>query len=360
MKNILFYIPSFAGGGAERVASVMLNHWHNVERYNIKVVNTVDESKDLFKIDPGIARYNLSFNYNVNGFKKILEKCKRFYKLRSSIKNNESEIVITFLTYPSILLLISSIGLNKKVICCEHNNYYAVDKKLIRVLRNILFYFFAHKITVLTHEDIYNYPKLLQGKIIVLPNPLGIDGRVHTLEKHDDKLVRLLFVGRLTRQKGIDRLCRIIQSLDSHNWILNVCGDGELRPELESFIKNNNFQSKIFLRGNVENIADFYKSSDLLVMTSYWEGLPMVLAEAMSFGVPAIGFDCPTGPKKFITSYKTGYLVDNGNESHFATKLDEFISNKKVLKSYYTECLLVSSFYSIDNIQKVWLKILCE
>lgn len=358
MKKILFYIPSFANGGAERVASVLLNYWSELDKYEITVINTLPEENDFFEVDSAIARLFLKFNYNLSGVKFFFEKFYRIYLLRKLLKSRDEGNIVSFMSSPSILLLISSIGLKKKIVCCEHTNYFLYGNKFTRQIRNFLYYFFAKRITLLTERDVKNYPKYLHSKITVLPNPLGVDGLKgnfrHSKIKNNN-IINLLFVGRLVAIKGIDRLCSILKELkELHNWQLTVCGDGVLRCDLENFIKVNKLSDRVFLKGSVKNIEDYYLNADLLVMTSISEGLPMVIAEAMSFGVPVIAFDCPTGPREFIGHNINGLLVKDGDIDGYIKELKYVINNPENLIILSERASSSVDNYSLSNIDKTW------
>src|SRR5699024_3707354 len=108
------------------------------------------------------------------------------------------------------------------------------------------------------------YPFYLRSKTTVLPNPLGIEGFKSKKNIINYKQIELLFVGRLTKVKGIERLCKIINNTQTQNWHLTICGDGELKEYVESFVKTNNLTDKVTIMGAVRNIEDFYSTADLL------------------------------------------------------------------------------------------------
>ncbi|WP_193039078.1 glycosyltransferase [Pseudoalteromonas nigrifaciens] len=363
MKKILVYIPSFEGGGAERVAAVLTKHWRENFQYQVLVINTLPAETDFYKIDKDMPRRILKFNYSAKGLEYIYEKFTRVFLLREALKESKCKTVISFMSSPSVLMLISSIGLNKSIICCEHTNYYGYGNKFTRFFRNMLYLIFARKVTVLTTRDIKHYPTLLRKKLIVLPNPLGVDGFRLCQDAEESlpkmkKVIRLLFVGRLTKVKGIGRLCSILENLKADNWHLTICGDGEEKKILEEFIIINNLTSKVDLVGPVVNIHEYYLNADLLIMTSLREGLPMVIAEAMSFNLPVIAFDCPTGPREFIRDGLNGLLVSDGDINAYIKKLDFLISNPTVLYKMSLNTKSTISSYKITEVNKVWSKLI--
>jgi len=101
--------------------------------------------------------------------------------------------------------------------------------------------------------------------------------------------VRLLFVGRLSRVKGIDGLLEAMTRLRGKAY-LTIVGDGEERPALEKRIEEKQLEGTVCLAGSCtpEEVQTYYSSSDILVMNSSVEGKPMVILEAMSHGLPVL------------------------------------------------------------------------
>lgn len=326
-KKMLLYIPSFSAGGAERVASVLVNRWAKSDEYDLLVVNTTPKEGDFFVVDGSVKREFLHFDYSKGGLGGISERVRRVLLLRRCLRRNADRVVVSFLAEPSLLVLVAAIGLRNRIICCEHTNYFGLTGGFRRFLRNVLYWWVADGVTVLTERDIQNYPSTIRKKISVLENPIGVEPEyeVDLSMAPSGGDVRLLFVGRLVQSKGIDRLCQVISRLKSDNWTLDVCGDGVWRSYLKRFVDENGLQHKIFLHGNVARMERFYERSDVLLMTSYWEGLPMVIPEAMAFGVPVVAFDCPTGPRELIKSEANGFLVKDGDIPEFVERLDEII-----------------------------------
>ena len=102
------------------------------------------------------------------------------------------------------------------------------------------------------------------------------------------------------------------KSLDSHNddnltqWKLIIVGDGVLKKEIESKIKELNLQDSIILKPFTKQIEKEYLNASIYAMSSHWEGFGMVLAEASSYGLPCVAFDVKTGPSDIITHNQSG------------------------------------------------------
>lgn len=121
------------------------------------------------------------------------------------------------------------------------------------------------------------------GKIHTINNPLTIE-RPQNLDL-SSKNKEILFVGRLTGQKGVDYLLDIwkLFANEENSWILKIVGDGPMKQDMEERILKENIPN-VILEGNQRNVSNYYKQSAIVCMTSRFEGWPLVLAEGMSYG----------------------------------------------------------------------------
>ncbi len=364
MKEILFYIPNFSTGGAERVASVLLEYWGKTGQLKVKVVNAAPPETDFYNINGHFERVFLDYDYSEKSLLgSLVENYRRLKKLRRVLKEYQGDTIVSFMVGPSLLLLSAALGTRKKIICCEHSNYYNLTSLFQRTLRLVLYATRANLVTVLTDRDIESFPFYLRKKLCVLANPLGTSdknrsiGRTPRREVEKEK-VTLLFVGSLKHEKGIDRLCEVINKIDHPNWILHVCGDGPHREILQTFVNQKGYQNNVFLHGKILDIEDFYMTSDILMVTSRSEGLPMVIAEAMSFYLPVIAFDCPTGPREFLTNNRNGILVADGDIETYGRELNALMSNPKEGRRLGEAAKKESEKYHVENIAGAWDEIL--
>ncbi len=133
--------------------------------------------------------------------------------------------------------------------------------------------------------------------------------------------------GRLARQKGYDRLLRAWQQVrEVHpEWRLRIFGEGPHRPRLEAMIERLDIAASVELAGFTDRLPDELARGSFFVLSSRFEGLPMVLLEAMSCGLPAVSFDCPTGPRELVTSGVNGLLVPPDDVPALADAIVEMI-----------------------------------
>lgn len=118
----------------------------------------------------------------------------------------------------------------------------------------------------------------------------------------EEDTFKFINLGRLTRQKGQWFLIRSFRQVVNQypDARLIILGEGDLRNDLEALIDRLGLNQNVFLLGDQENVFPFLKSSDCFISTSLWEGLPMVLIEALSMNLPIISTDCKTGPREIL------------------------------------------------------------
>ena len=161
----------------------------------------------------------------------------------------------------------------------------------------------------------------------------------------------------MTYQKGFDILIDIWSEIESRddNWQLWIVGDGELYHQLRLNIEENGL-TRVKLLGERQDIEKLLYSSSLYLMTSRFEGLPMVLLEAASVGVPIVSFDCETGPSEIVKD--NGYLIPMGNRQQFINKTLEIMNNDAERLRLGVNSSGVLSNFNKDEIVMSWISLL--
>ena len=166
----------------------------------------------------------------------------------------------------------------------------------------------------------------------------------------------LIAVGRLSYQKGFDRLIQAFSTLASRfpEWNLTILGEGDCRQILEQQIAELGLEQRVSMPGVVGNLGDWYTEADLYVMTSLFEGFPNALGEAMSYGLPVISVDCDTGPRDIIRHQVDGLLVPQ-NDHHALVETLKMLMGDKMLRQQYAErSVEIRERLSIENISSLW------
>ncbi len=164
------------------------------------------------------------------------------------------------------------------------------------------------------------------SKIVSIYNPMSLPKTVSSHEKE------IIYVGRLSGpDKRVDRLLRIWQKAGpSHpDWKLTIVGDG---PQMDSLIALGHELGlqRIAFAGHTAAPERYYSRASVLCLTSEYEGWPLVLAEAMAYGVKCIAFDCSAGVHELLADGR-GVLITPGGEEKYATELSRMISGEPAL-----------------------------
>ena len=339
MKRILFIIHSLNNkGGSERVAIELANLLS--EFYNIEILCKVG-SEISYSLDNRVK-----VTYAKGNGLKLLFAFKRYIKI-----NNYDFILVHSMTKLTLGLLLCGVR-HKNFNSLEHTSFFNT-KNIIQLFFKKILYKYIRSIIVLTNNDKLEYDKF-HSNVIVIKNPSPFP-----IEKHNDTNSKILAVGSLVCGKGFDRLVQAWSLIekDSDDYILEIYGEGIERIKLEQMIKKLKLK-KIFLKGQIDNIENIYKNASFFVMSSHFEGLPMVLIEAQTFGLPIVSFDCPFGPSEIIENNYDGYLVENGNIQELANKILYLIKNKKTLNMFSQNAIKSATKFQKEKIVLEWKKII--
>lgn len=248
----------------------------------------------------------------------ISDQFKRALKVRELYRQINPDITICFQAGPYMAIRTYLLGTKNLIVPAERNSPSRFDfkKSSVSKLATTMFYLSAKKIFIQFDDYKFRYSKLLRKKFIYLPNPVNKPkGTQFTQARHSKKM--LLCVGRLSYQKNQQILIRAFSSIEAEfpNWELVLVGEGEEYKKCTALISELKLHEKIILLQPVKNIHKYYQLADLFVLPSRWEGFPNALAEALSYGLPSIGFEGCDGVNQLIRDeYNNGWLA-KGNDN---------------------------------------------
>ena len=340
--KILFIISSLGSGGAERVLSTLANYWSDKNRWEIVILTVF--SNQFYPIDKEIKKICLE-DKKIKRFKPFLS----IYHIRRYIKEENPDIIISFMTQVSVYTIISSIGLKIPVIISERTPFDVLKDKKKRVVRNIV-YPFADGMVLLSNRDYDNY-KMVKNKKVIF-NPINIASFKEV--SFDKKKRQIIAVGRLIKLKGFDLLIKALSQIDLANWHCIILGEGEERENLTNLIKAKGLEDKVFLLGRKDNIYNYYKYASIFVLSSRHEGFPNALVEAMGHGCASVAFDCQTGPAEIIENKKNGYLVKAEDINELSKKIAYLIKEENIRKEFFQEALKIKTRLDIKKISQEW------
>lgn len=201
--------------------------------------------------------------------------------------------------------------------------------------------------------------KNVHTKCIAIPNFLSDMPEDMNIQRKR----QVLAVGRLHAVKGFERLINIWREFNPKDGtVLKIIGGGQERDSLQSLIDKYHLQNTVIMTGELshETVMEEMRQSMCYVMTSYSEGFPFVLIEAMAEGLPAVAYDVRVGPRAIIQDGISGFLIPDENEEMFIDKLRSLCQDDKLREQASVNAIKRSKDFSEDNVMEQWLSILKE
>jgi glycosyltransferase involved in cell wall biosynthesis len=168
--------------------------------------------------------------------------------------------------------------------------------------------------------------------------------------------------GRFTSQKGFERLVDAwIPLATSHpEWQLRIFGDGPQWDMLQDRVAKSGVGSRILLGGVTNQLEQELEGASIYAMSSRFEGLPMVLLEALSKGVPPVSFDCPEGPRQLIDDNVNGRLVPEGDVAALTAALRDLMDDRDLRVRLGARALETSRAYDAEAVTDRWEELAAE
>ncbi len=211
-------------------------------------------------------------------------------------------------------------------------------------------------VTVLTEVSLADYRAALSDspvEVVRIPNALPAPSGTSRAGSPSNVV---LAAGRLTKQKGFDLLIRAYEPLAAEHpdWTLRIFGSGAKRDALRKMIGDRGLGDRIELRGRTTDLTGEMADAAVYALPSRYEGLPMVVIEAMGAGLPVVAFDCPTGPAEMITDGHDGLLVPAGDVSGFTAGVRKLIEDAELRRKMGEQALDTARAYDPVAIGARW------
>ncbi|MDM1384251.1 glycosyltransferase family 4 protein [Myroides marinus] len=374
--KILYLIPSLENsGGMERILVSKVNYLIDLN-YEVSIITTEQENSNSFfklnnnvKVVPLKLFFNQYFSNNLFSkyfnTKRVLKKYKNLVELY--VEENNIDICVS-LGGKELEFFYKLNGKCKKI-CEMHFSLNVRQEFLSSRKKGLLWKFIGSyrtkqlikqtqtldSLVVLTNSDRDKWRKTHKN-INQIYNFSSFSGnKISNLRSK-----RLLAVGRLDPQKGFDLLIQSIALIPKYileNWSIDIYGSGNNESVLNDMIKEYDLCEYIHLKGVTNDVENEVFNSSGVLLSSRYEGFPMVLVESLSCGVPIIAFDCPTGPNEIIKNDDCGFLVEYLNIQRFAQAIIRLITEDYNRGIKGQIALEKSSMYSKDTIMSQWIEL---
>ena len=342
--KILFVIRGLHDqGGIERVTSVIASELSK-RGYQTGIV-CLQQGKPFFPL-----RSEVKLHYLKKG------RALRISRLRQLYRVEKPDVVVFLGSHRLFMNAPAAKGLRS--ITWEHFNSNINWHPLHKLSRKIAVRT-SQRIVTLTQRDADNYKRLFGAtNAICIPNPITIND----IEPSPLTEKRVLAVGRLAGQKGFDMMLDAwAKTTERRNgWQLRIVGSGSHLRQLERQISELGIGDSVEIIPATKDIKAQYRQASVMAMSSRYEGLPLVLIEAMAAGLPIVSFDCDTGPAEIVEDGKTGILVPPTDTDKLAQALDKMMSDEAMRRAFAQESLVSVKRFAVDNIVARWEKLLAE
>ncbi|MHA1781859.1 MAG: glycosyltransferase [Promethearchaeota archaeon] len=367
-KKILMIIPSIErGGGVERVVSELSKRFSTI--FEIAILTFI-QSTDEYSHEGVLFSLSEKQHYLRKYFNFLI----RLWRIYQVIKKFSPDLILSFMeltNFYSILTkkifrlkipLVISTHCNPRIVYDTELRYFKILIRFLyplKVVNKIITISKELKIILITDFQIP------MNKITTIYN--GIDlKRINELKKEkiskhaeifeDNNKIKFLTIGRLEELKGHFNLILAFKKTIEQvpNSFLIIIGKGSLRSHLERQIKNLNLHRQVLLMGQINNPFKYLNKADIFILSSYYEGLPMVLLEALACELPVISTNCPTGPREILNEGKYGILVNIGDIEGLAEKMIQLAMNEELRNNMRMFSLKRAKFFDYNRIEKKW------
>uniref|UniRef100_UPI0040487377 glycosyltransferase family 4 protein n=1 Tax=Mariniflexile sp. TaxID=1979402 RepID=UPI0040487377 len=360
-------------GGTEKVLSNKANYF--VDKLNYKIHIITEDQRDLplgYNFDERIIFHDIAISkFNKKNTIKGLTFINNILKLRklysNLIKTIKPDVIVVcergYLDYVIPYI-------NKEIPKIREFHFSKEAVKVHASLMRPWFKRIKHELlysVIFNSFNKYDYLALLTKRdkinggyktnLEVIPNMIS-----ESLPKKSANLSnkRVISVGSMyDKRKRFDVQIKLWKEVVKYypDWVLDIYGDGAEKKNLEKLILELHLSNNVILHGNSNTMHEHYLDSSIFIFTSMAEGLPMVLIEALSYGIPIVSFDCPTGPSDIITNNQDGFIIPQGNIKMLKEKLFILIKDEELRSNMGKKARKNAERFTPFEISKLWINL---
>lgn len=352
-RHIAMLISSLNKGGSERVLVNLAEYFYS-KGYRVTVV-TQYKTENEYEISHGIRRIFSEITEEEIGKGRISNFLKRFCKLRNIWKQEKPDLILSFIGKNNMMAVMTSRFLHIPVVVSVRGEpaqeYYS---PLLKTSANLLFCR-ADGVVFPVEKSADFFSRPVRKKAVCLKNSLNPVFLRKPYEGEREK--RIVAVGRVDANKNHEMIIRAFEGLAEKypDYRLVIYGEGELRLSLLEMAEEMGLKDRVLMPGSIADVADAIYKASIFVLSSYSEGMPNTLIEAMALGIPSVSTDCPCGgPAELIRNGENGYLVEPGDWKNLQVILQKLIDEPERAKKMGKKASKIQEELNPDVINKMW------
>lgn len=360
--RILALISTMGPGGAERAMARLteaLAERHEVSLMTWEPANTppfYDLSPSVRLVQGGLL--------GGGGWTRIKRILARFVVIHREVKRWKPDVVLSFIDMMNITTVISCLGTKVPVVVSERTDPSQHRIGWRRSALRLFAYRFADRVVVQTKRVRLVFPQWLRPRIAIIPNAAPITAVAARPDGPNDRQrFRIIGLGRLSYEKGFDRLVSAFRTLAPihPNWDLVIFGEGPEREALQKFPQILKSEGRILFPGLTLRPSDELVMSHLMVVPSRYEGFPNALAEAIGAGLPVVAMTDVAGVEELVVHGETGVLVDHSDsESGLVTALDRLMTDDCLRAQFGQAARKHAMRWAPESIYSMWEGVLVD
>ena len=334
-KTICIVAPSLQGGGIERALSTLSSHF--VKRGHKVAYIACRAGKHFYELEPQVIFREPSFVHTSSSRHKMLNYYKTIRFVRKQLKEFKPDTILSFGDIINPLALLANRGLNYPIYISDRIS----PKQYLGRFKNFMKQITYRKATGIIAQSSFaaEYKRQVFGNDInlrIIPNSL------REIESYDnvDKKNQVIGVGRLSHEKGFDRLIEAFAKIKGHDdWDLVLVGDGPVRVQLEQQAKALGIEKRVLFLGMRKDVDRLLAESKIYVIPSRCEGFPNALCEAMASPLPCIAFDSIAAD--LIENRVNGVIVPDGDTQGLADEMKVLMEDEDLRAKYAANAIHV-------------------
>ena len=329
-KKLIIFMPSIEGGGVEKNLMIIANYLATRVK-NVALITISKKFKSKFSNKINFITTKTNFDYFNRKTKYLIS----LFLLFKQLLESKNKIVFSFQANIYCILLCKL--LNVKVIVRSNSSPSGWSKNFVKkfIFRFVLS--LADKIIVNSFDFKKEMKKNFNVKSSCIYNPLDVN-KIKQLSKKkvessNKKYLKIINIGRFTDQKDHMTLLKAAMFLKNKlKFKILILGRGINEIKIKNFIKSNKLEKIISIKKFTPNPYPYLKNSNLMILTSIYEGLPNVILEAITLNKFVISSNCPTGPAEILDGGKGGLLFKIKDYKDLARKIIFYTKNKKTCR----------------------------
>ena len=359
--DLAIFIPSFRGGGAEKIAVLLANEISSLG-YEVDLVVAKNEGPCRDLVSSEVRILDLESERVIASLVPLI----RYLRL------SPPRTLLSLLNYANLVAIMAhklSAAECRLVVSERNSPLHAtqwLDRYILLPILTPLLYPFADTLICISEgirDVLLRKLKIPPDRLITIHNPIDLRAVLDQAESElsdpwlDDPSENVLITaGRLVPQKDHKALLRAVAAIPkTMRWKLIILGSGKLERELRDLASELKIEENIRWLGFVDNPYKWMARSDLFVLSSAWEGFGNVLVEAMACGTQVIATDCPSGPSEILENGKWGTLVEVGDCISLAKAIEQqltmpFIRDVKARSEHFGSAAMIQKYLNALNL----------